>query len=117
MPYAARASRAHRLDLALVDLLDRLVEQLGAEADRAQPDRQDAGEYARPDDRHKHQRPDQRVDRARRDDDEQRRWPDKRHARRGVARSTIGHRHRQHDPHQGTQRRHVDGVPQGSNRR
>src|SRR3546814_5814052 len=28
-----------RFDLALIDLLDRLVEQLGAEADRAQPDR------------------------------------------------------------------------------
>ena len=44
---AARAGRAHRLDLALVDLLDRLVQQLGAEADRAQPDREDAGEHAR----------------------------------------------------------------------
>src|SRR5262249_28819063 len=47
---AARAGCAHRLDLGLVDLLDRFVEQLGAETDRAQPDRQDPGEHARPDD-------------------------------------------------------------------
>ena len=83
MPYARHlragsAGRAHRLDLPLVDLLDRLVQKLGAEADRAQRDGDDAGEHARPDNGDQHQRPDQRVDRARRDDDEQRDRPHQR---------------------------------------
>ena len=45
---AGRAGRAHRFDLAFVDLLDRLVKQLGAKADRAQRDRDDAGENPGP---------------------------------------------------------------------
>ena len=41
---ARRAGRAHGFHLALIDLFDRFVEQLGAKADRAQRDSDDAGE-------------------------------------------------------------------------
>jgi hypothetical protein len=95
-----------------VDLLDRLVEQLADEADRAQRDGDDAGQHAGPEDRDQQQRPDQRVDRARRDDDEQRQRPHEQRARRGVARGQEGHRHGDHDAEQGAERGDVDRVPQ-----
>ena len=47
----ARAGGADGLDLALVDLLDRLVEQLADEADGAQRDGDDAGQHAGTEDR------------------------------------------------------------------
>src|SRR3546814_7896098 len=78
----------------LIDLLDRLVEQLGAEADRAQPDRDDAGQNAGPEDGHQHQGPDQRIDRTRGNNDEERDGSHEGDAGRGVARRAASSRHR-----------------------
>ena len=54
-----------RLDLALVDFLDRLIQQLADKTDGPQANRDDASQNARPKNGNQQQRPDKRIDRAR----------------------------------------------------
>ena len=108
---AGGAGRAHRIDWPRVDFLDGLIKELGAEADRAQRNRDDAGKYAWADNRHQHQRPDQRIDRTRRNNDEQRDRTHHADARCGVARGAIGHRNREHHRGSRADGGDIDGVP------
>ena len=64
------AGGGQRLDRAGLRLLDRLGQEFAGEADRVHGDREHAGERAGAEHRDEEQRPDQRVDRARRDQDE-----------------------------------------------
>ena len=60
----ARAHRGHALDLAGIDRLDGLAEQLAEHAARVDAEREHAGEGPEPDRRDEHEREDELVDRA-----------------------------------------------------
>ena len=70
------------------------------------------GQHAGAEDRHQQQRPDQRIDRARRHDDEQRNRSHEQHARRGVARRQECDRHREDNGQQRAERRDRERVPE-----
>src|SRR6185312_3437557 len=71
----------------------------------------DAREHTGTDNRHQHQRPDQRIDRARRYDDEQGDRPHHTDAWRGVARGAVGYRDGEYHGDERADGGDIEGVP------